>query len=277
MSSFAPKAPPAAGFILLVIAAAVLIAGCSRQAILQKITAPEDRTLAAQVIADVQGRPGADSDLAALLQPQLRDQLAPVLPKIRAVVPAGPSRLVDANVNELNQNGHIQRQANLTYEVDGANNVRALVRIGIARQNGAAQVNTLYVNPLYARAEDINRFTLSGKSVVQYLVLILAILMPIFIVFSEWMLFTTKGIRRKWLWAIACIFGYTQIGVDWSNRQLFFSPLYINILGAGAFKAGLLGSWRLAFGLPIASLTFLVMRKRLQRAPDATPADVAFQ
>ncbi len=255
--------------ILVAAAAVLLLAACSQKAVLEKIAPADDRSVGAQVIADLQGRPGGDVDLAGMVNPQFRDKLVAVLPKIRAATPAGPSRMVDANVREFHSftSGHVSRQTFLAYEVDGANDERALVQIWIVRENGVARVDSLYVNRLRASVEQISRFTLSGKSPIHYVFLALAVLSPLTILISEIVLFRTKWIRLKWLWALACLFGYGQVFVDWSTGQVGFTLLNFTLFGAFFVKAGMLAPWRVGFAPPIASVLFLAIRRRLQKPP----------
>lgn len=253
---------------VLALAASLLLAACAQRALLDKIAPADDQVLSAQIMSDLQGRPDGEADLTNLLIPQLRDKLAPELPKMRSAMPVGPSRLVDASVRNFYVfNGSPSRQSYLAYEVDGAKNARALVRIWISRENGVARLQSLHVNRLSVPAEQLGAFTLAGKSPVQYLILALAVLSPLTILWSEIVLFRTKWIRLKWLWAVACLFGYGQLSVDWSSGEVGFTPLYITLFGAFAFKAGMLAPWRVGFALPVASIAFLASRRRLQKPP----------
>ena len=252
-----------AGLLLI-----LLLTACSQKALLDKIAPADDRQLSARVIADLQGGPGGDSDLAALVNPQIRDKLGPELPKMRAAMPTGTGRLVDASVREFDSfNGHRTRQSFLAYEVDGAKNARALVRIWITRENGAPRVDSLYINTLNAPVEQLTSFSLSGKSPIQYLILALALSSVVTIVVSEIVLFRTKWIRLKWLWAVACLLGYGQVFVDWSSGEVGFTPINITLFGAFAVKSGMLSPWHVGFALPVASILFLVLRRRLQKPP----------
>jgi hypothetical protein len=255
--------------ILAFAAAVLLLAACSQKAVLEKIAPADDRALGSRVISDLQGRPGGDVDLAGLINPQFRDKLATVLPQLRAMTPVGPGRLVDANVTEFHAftSGRVTRQTFLAYEIDGANDVRTLLRIRIVRVNGVAQIDSLYANPLRAPVEEIGKFTLSGKSPIHYVFLVLAILSPMTILISEIVLFRTKWIRLKWLWAVACLFGYGQVFLDWSTGQVGFTLLNFTMFGAFFVKAGMLAPWRLGIAPPIASMLFLVLRRRLQKPP----------
>lgn len=153
-------------------------------------------------------------------------------------MPAGPSRLVDAKYTEFAVlGGRKTRESYLAYEVDGANRAHALVRISIERQDGAPQIVALYVNSMAAKAEDLFGFSLIGKSPWQYLILAFAVLSLSTIVLAEIVLFRTKGVRRKWLWAIGCLFGIGQVSVNWSTGDLGFALLRFRVVRQGPLLA----------------------------------------
>ena len=170
----------------------------------------------------------------------------------------------------MNTNGQTIRSAYLAYEVDGGAK-RALVRMRIVREGGKALLTDLYVNGLTAPVEQLGGFSLTGKSAVQYAVLALTGLSLVLILLSEVVLVATKRIPMKWLWFVGCLFGYGQISVDWSTGAVGFMPLYIQLLGAFAIKAGMLAPWRVGFGVPVASIVFLILRRKLQK-PKPEPA-----
>ena len=261
------------GLAIALAVAALAMAGCSPKAMLEKIASPEDQALAGIVIHDIQAGPSGDADLLPRLLPELAQKLGPVTAQIRGYMPSdpkAPSRLVDASFNTTIGDGHTTRTSYLAYEVDGAGGQRALVRLMIVRQDKVPQITGLYVNQLSKPVEEITAFSLSGKPASSYLILALTVLSFLTIVTSEIVLFRTKWIRLKWLWAIGCLFGVVQISVDWATGATAVQPLMIQLLGAFAAKQGMLAPWRIGFGIPLASIAFLLLRKRLQKPPAAT-------
>ena len=253
------------------------LVGCSQKDMLDKMSSPEDRALAQTVIADLQSGPSQDADLASRIDATLRGKLSAALPQMRAAIPGGPggqSRLVDAGFRVMNVNGQTSRSSYLAYEID-AGAKRSLVRMQIARQGSQAQITSLLLNELKAPVEELNSFSLAGKSASQYAVLALTILSFLTIIVSEVVLVRTKRIPLKWLWFIGCLFGYGQVSVDWSTGAVAFMPLYLQLLGAFALKAGMLAPWRVGFAIPIVSIVFLAMRRRLQK-PEPKPATAFF-
>lgn len=261
---------------LAALAMGAALAGCSQKDLLDKVTSPEDRALGAKVIADLQGGPSDDADLMSRIQPELRAKIAGVLPQMRAVTPKGPyseSHLAGANFTELVQNGQKIRVSNLAYEVGGDGKF-VLVRLQIVRRDGGAQIGSLYVNRLAGPIEQLTAFRLEGKSPGQLAFLALTVLVPLFIIVSEVILVRTRRIPLKWLWFIGCLLGVCQVSMDWGSGQVVVSPLYVQLLGAFAIRSGL-GPWRIGFAIPVVSIVFLALRKKIQK-PGPKPPQTEF-
>ncbi|HTK34077.1 MAG TPA: hypothetical protein VL358_02165 [Caulobacteraceae bacterium] len=259
-------------WLVTLLIASFAFSACSREGILAKIASPEDQALATKAIADLQRGQEADADLLSRVDPRLRGKLASFFPQMRAIVPAGvgsKAELVDAKTTMFHAKGVDWRQSYLAYDVSQGGR-HALVRLQIVRRTGTTLIETFVVNSLAVPAEKLNAFTVSGKSAAHYLILIFAALSVATIVASEIILFATPGIPRKCLWAIGCLLGIGRVAINWSSGVISFSPLAVQLLGAFALKAGLLGPWMVGFGLPIVSLIFLIRRKRLQRAHPST-------
>ncbi len=255
------------------LACSLALVGCSQSQMLDKLSTPEDRALAQTVIRDLEAGPSADADLLSRIEPSLKPKLPNAVVQIRSAMPRGPGlqvRLVDASFSVRNVNGQTSRLSNLAYELDAAGK-HALVRIQILRQGPPPQVTSLYLTSLPGTVEQLGGFSLSGKSSAQYVILALTVLSLITILASEVVLVRTRRIPLKWLWFLGCLFGYGQIAVDWSSGAIGFTPLYIQLLGASAVKMGVLAPWRVGFGVPVVSLIFLVLRRKIQR-PKPEPA-----
>jgi hypothetical protein len=254
----------AARHVLLALAC-LLVAACSQQALLEKFSSPQDRALSTKLIQSLQS--GDTAYILSNLRPDLRDRLLAVLPSMRQVLPAGADTklsLVDASYNSMTTLGSATtRRSYLAYEIDQGSR-HALVRIGIERKAQDVAVTDLYVNSLAKPISELTSFTLTGKSAIQYLFLALAAMSFATIVTSFVVLFRSKGIKRKWLWTIGCLFGFGQFTVDWSTGAVTFAPLYFQLFGAFAIKSPMISAWRVGFGIPIFAVAFLILRRRLQ-------------
>ncbi len=243
-----------------------LIAGaCSREVFLHKIASPEDRAMSLAVIQSLQS--GDSSFIQANLTPDLRPQMTQIFPQMQRATPSGAGateKLVDAGVRTNIGPGSVRtRDSSLAYEVDQGSR-HALVMVSIERQGNSAFVTGVHVNPLARSVADSQAFTLVGKSALQYLFLTLAILSPLTILFALVMLFRAKGIKRKWLWTIGCLFGVGQFAINWDNSAVAFQPLYVQLLGAFCVKTDVFSAWRLGFGIPLVAIWFLIYRARIR-------------
>ena len=250
---------------LLVILACLVTAACSQKTVLEKVSSPEDRALAQQTIQSLSL--GDSARFLGLLHPTVRAQAAPLFLKMRAILPPPPIQveLVDARFNSFTlAGGTTTRSSFLIYEVDHGDR-RAVVQMTIQKQGSEAFLTQVQVNPLYKSISELQRFSLSGKSPLQYGVLVLALASVVTIVAALAALFRTPGVRRKWLWGIGCALGFGVVAVDWNSGALSYGLLNVQLFGAFVIKSGALAPWRVGFGLPIVAVIFLLRRRELQR------------
>lgn len=86
----------------------------------------------------------------------------------------------------------------------------------------------------------------------------------------------TRGLRRKWLWAILTLVSVTQWSFNWTTGEFGFSPIYVMILGMSAIQVSPYNPWMLTFGLPIGAIIFWLRRSSLAPAePPAAPPSIA--
>jgi hypothetical protein len=242
----------------------VLAAACSQQSFLEAMTSPEDRALSQVIIQALQS--GDRAMLIKYTQPELVSKIDPVLPQMRAVVPAaGPGTaftLVDASFASISPpgKGTIKRSF-LAYEVDGRAK-HALVQLGFERNDdGKVWLIAIYARGIAKPIWELTAFTLSGKSDGQYFFLLMTVLSTIAVVGSLVVLNRARGVSRKWLWAVSCLFGFGQFTMDWATGMITFQPVAVQLFGAIVSKAGI-GPWRIGFGVPLFAIWFLLAEQR---------------
>lgn len=74
--------------------------------------------------------------------------------------------------------------------------------------------------------------------------------------------FTTPGLKRKWLWAIASFIGAAIFTMNWSTGELSFTPIYVGIPTAN-YTQDATGVWYLTFLVPVGAIAFLIKRWQL--------------
>ncbi len=139
-----------------------------------------------------------------------------------------------------------------------------LARITINTISGARVIEGAYVNELPDSLEKINEFTLKGKSLLSYIVLLVVVLVPIFVLTSLVLCIRTRLRRRKWLWLIFILFGVVQVSLNWTNGAWQTNLFDISFLGTGWNRFGLYGPIILHASIPLGAIIFLWKRKQLE-------------
>lgn len=244
---------------ILLIAMIILLGGCSRVDMLEKVSTPADRELVGRPITDI--RNGRNEAVSKHLAPELRGQILTVLPEMRRLLPSGEPRLVDAGFNVENVVGQpTVRNSYLAYAVDDPNK-HAVIRFGIRQRGSVGEVTDLYVTPLDASIETLTAFSLSGKSALHYLFLALGFASFSTIAVALTLIVKTKGLKRKWLWIVGALIGAGSFAIDWSTGATSVNPFSVQLLGAFAIQPGGLAAWQVGFAIPVVAAAFLVRRK----------------
>lgn len=155
-----------------------------------------------------------------------------------------------------------KRRSNLTYQYHFTNAwILATITIDTVGEN--KKVFSVSVNPIPKSLGELNAFTLAGKSIRHYVLFSLALIIPVFIIWTIILCARTK-IRKKWLWIIFILIGITSLNLNWTTGQMGFQPIAFEIPGVGMVKMGLYAPWILKVSFPLGAILFLIKRRRLQ-------------
>jgi hypothetical protein len=120
---------------------------------------------------------------------------------------------------------------------------------------------------------EANRFTLTGRSPLHYLVLAGAVLSPLICLFGFITVLTAPKFKWKWAFAIFSLLAFVQFTLNWSTGAFNVQPISFQLLGAGFFSGGsAFDAWMLSFSLPIGAAV-AIWRARKARE-DARKAKV---
>lgn len=134
-----------------------------------------------------------------------------------------------------------------------------------------ARIVGFHINVPSPAALEQGRFALPGKSAMHYLFLAAGILIPLVIIVTLVVLFRTKGLRRKWLWAIFIALGLGKFSINWATGAIGMQFISFSILGAGITKLGSsVDPWVISLGIPMGALVFLAFR-HFRRPPQPEP------
>jgi hypothetical protein len=223
--------------------------------LMKTITPPEDEVFARKWVDLLRQR--EFDQVGQKLDPSIPgSDVRNTLDKMAEMFPAGEPK--STKVVDYNFRTHL-----LTLEYEFPNKW-LLVDILIKRMGGASTILAFRVSTIADSLEHNNRFSLVGKSVLQYGILGLALAAPIFSFYVLAFCLRTKNLNRKWLWAIFILVGVGKLGVNWTTGALIFTPLAVQVPCGGATTTmGVYGPWVVTVNLPLGAILFL--RKRSHR------------
>ncbi len=157
----------------------------------------------------------------------------------------------------------------LTYEYEFRDQW-VLASVVMEKRDGESRIMGLNVNPQQESLKEQNRFTLSGKTPKHYLILLLAIVLPLFTLWTLVLCIRTTFKGKKWPWILFVLVGFGQLGLNWTTGDLSFTPVSFQVFSS-SFFAAFNGPWTLSISIPVGAIVFLLKRNELKA--DETPAD----
>jgi hypothetical protein len=163
----------------------------------------------------------------------------------------------------------------LAYHVIGARDSR-LVFVAATTDAGQTWLTGIRWQQAPADLRQMNSFRLGGKSWLQYGILALAVLIPLFSVATAVAASLSRA-RFKWVWAATSLISLGKLAIAWTDSSAGhvatrFSPVYVQLLGAGILKYPLYAPWVISIGLPVFALAYwIVGRPRPATSPTHTP------
>jgi hypothetical protein len=248
-------------FIYLIgISALLIVSGCGDpDSMIKKFTPPEDEAIATNYIALL--RQKQFGPIEKDMDPSLKSVLTQdTLVKMAAAIPAQDPISVKVIGAQQVRNSDLYR-INLSFEYQFPSKW-LLINVATQIKDGVSTIVGFNIYPLSDSLENLNKFTLAGKNLLQYVALSLAILIPVFTLYALVLCIRTKMEKRKWLWIIFILIGLGKFTVNWTTGQWNLAPLSFQLFGAGSF-APPYGAWLISVSLPLGAVLFLIRRKKL--------------
>ena len=117
--------------------------------------------------------------------------------------------------------------------------------------------------------KELNAFSLHNKSLFHYVILILAVSIPIFILISVYVCIRTPILQWKWAWIIFICLGFFSISINWTTGQFAFKLFSVYVLGASAIKYGFYAPWIVSVSVPIGAIVFWIKRRHFLQHIDS--------
>lgn len=245
---------------LLCLLAVLIVASCDQQAMIDKFASSEDKAFASSQIQALVTRDFAS--IEKLADPGIAGPaLHPTLEQMAGLIPPGKPRSVKL-VGAHTLKSADQQQANLTYEYEYPGKW-LLINVATRKTGSGVSIVGFRVQPEDQSLEDQNRFTVSGKTALQYLVLALAVVVPLITLYAFVVCIRTPFAGRKWPWLLFILAGIGSLAVNWTTGEWAVGILRVQLLGASA-TAPLYGPLTIAVSLPLGALVFLARRQRLR-------------
>ena len=192
------------------------------------------------------------------------DTLRAVIPKMIALYPSGKLKNVGVTWNETFQtstgNGS-QRLVfiNLLYKFDGPGDLG--VQIETAREGGKIVIQNVYFQPLPHALVEKNALSLAGKGLIHYVVLLLAIAIPLLMIYALVKLWRSKTMRWRWAWTIFILLGFFKFTFNWTTGYFSLSLLSLQLLGVSVLRASQYQPWLVALSVPVGALLVLYRQR----------------
>jgi hypothetical protein len=244
---------------VIVLTFLLAVVGCSKQDMLQKFAPPADQAVARHYIDSLRQRRYEEIEQAAdpsIAGPAVHGTLV----KMAQLIPQGePTSVTLIGARQMTAGDF--STVNLSYEYNFSGSW-LLTNVSIKKQGGRSTIVGLNVYPQPSSLEQQNKFTLTGKSPLQYFVLTMVAFLPLFTLYALAICIRTKFKGRKWPWVLFVLVGVGKVIVNWTTGQWGIQPLAVQLFSASAF-APLYGQWTIAISIPFGAVVFLLRRRQL--------------
>ena len=167
------------------------------------------------------------------------------------------TEIIDSEVKL--QNGKWQGNFSFEYHFsDGWNIANATLR----KVDGNYEVIGLNVYQTILSQKELRTFTLKNKSILQYLILLLSIIIPVFIIITAYYCARTPIPKRKWLWLLFVLLGISTVQVNWATGDIGFQLLSAHILGISFMSSNPYAPYVISASFPLGAIIFWFRRKR---------------
>jgi hypothetical protein len=198
------------GFLASVVVCSLLV-GCDQATLMKKFTPQADEAIAREYGQLLQKR--KFDQIEHDLDPSLLDSSVPeTFSKMAALFPADtPDSVKVVGSHTFHGQGLSKSDVTLEYQFPTQ---WLLVNVLTQKKGDVSTLVGLHVTPIPDSLENLNRFTLVGKSVLQYLTLICAVGSLLFTFYVFAVCIRSRDMKPKWFWSIAVLVGVGYFGVN---------------------------------------------------------------
>jgi len=198
----------------------------------------------------------------SLMDPEIAGNISlEKLEEMHNYLPSGKllsTELIGSQVQLINDNW----SGNFTFEYhfeDGW----ALANTYMIRTKGKISIAGFSVYNTPGSQRELNRFSLSSKSLGHYLILAMTIISPIFILVTLAVCIRAPLQKRKWLWILFILFSVGAIKLNWTTGAYQIKLLSLQLFGGGAVSASEHAPLIITAGFPLGAIIFWFKRRSL--------------
>jgi len=243
---------------LLVALLLVLAAACTRQSANAPAVTKEDTDFAQQLLARL-----AAHDLAAVesyADPALRGPaFRQRVQQISSVFPPEPPTSVNLVGSQSAKSGGATL-VSTTYEYEYPPRMWLVAEVLVEKTGDQRVLKSLQVRPSRESLAHLNRFTFIGKGAWHYVFFVVVVAVPLFMLYTLFVVLRTPRLIGKWFWAILVLFGVGQIALNWTTNAFTASVMNLHLFGSGFIKANQYSPLFLITSIPLGAILFYVMR-----------------
>lgn len=244
--------------IIVLVVISMLMTSCSYEQISEKLIPKEESEIAKEYLSKLRNKDysAIKSSMHSELISQVNDEL---LEKMNGLFRTGEpisTTIIGSHVNVIN--GQWQGNFTFEYQFESGWNV---ANAAILKVDHGYEIIGLNVHKTNMSQKELNEFKLTGKSILQYFVLVCAVIVPIFILVTLFVCARTPIQQKKWLWIIFVLMGLGALQVNWTDGTYSVKLLSAYLLGASAMSAGPSASWLLSASFPLGAMMFWIKRK----------------
>jgi len=253
---------------LSIFVALFLLQACNYDQMLEDI-APKEKINSAQKHIDfilnsdyTEMKKVVTSEINEQLNQDILDQIHDFVPKEKPIL----RQLVGFNFTTFNYTSSTKINEDYTFQYQYSDRW-ILVTLNLQTENDQKPlIGGFNFVPIQGNLREINKFTFEGKPLQNYIILLAAVIVPIFIIISLIMCYKVPILKRKWLWYLFIAFGFCSFQLEWTMGQLMIQPTIFQLLGAGFFRASIYGPVIINASIPIGAILFQIKRIKLLKA-----------
>ena len=248
--------------------AVISLASCTYEKMLEKFTPKEEAQYAENFLEEVRGN--NYEEVYNQLHPSAKSQLTEE--KFNEIYNYLPTenllgkKIIGSQTSKIND----EWSGLFTFEYSFENSKWLLAQASVSKQNGSLSVTSFYFQVTDKSLKEVYRFTLRGKQVKHYLILLLAIINPLISIFTLIVCIRTPKMKRKVLWCILILLGIMILKINWTTGELSLNPLYFSLLSAGVTTSPY-SPWIISISLPIGVIAFWIKRLISSKHKQETP------